>query len=125
MTFAFWRASIRWLRLRSGAAVCLVGELAAGVIGAPILHGQDPPARRGWPIRLDLDLRSTLVEGGRWCQAVLQALWDPVATNRQRVPRQPRRCLPLSVRAVWQSGHSPAWRAERPCSNRPIPQGFE
>ena len=61
MTFAFWRASIRWLRLRSGAAVCLVGELAAGDIGAPILHTRKPPARCDRPIRLDLDLRSTLL----------------------------------------------------------------
>src|SRR4051812_27629874 len=61
MTFAFWRASIRWLRLRSGAAECLVGELAAGDIGAPILHTDRPPTRLGGQIRLDLDLRSTLL----------------------------------------------------------------
>src|ERR1700742_2431918 len=99
MTFAFWRASIRWLRLRSGAAVCLVGELAAGDIEAPILHGQDPPARRGRAIRLDLDLRSTLLDGGRRWRPVLQAISGGAATNSNRVPRASHRSLRHSVRA--------------------------
>ena len=65
MTFAFLRASIRWLRLRSGAAVCLVGELAGRRHrGGDTTHGSRAPATSRGQIRLDLDLRSRLLHPG-------------------------------------------------------------
>src|SRR5215218_11094257 len=64
ISFAFCRASIRWFRLRSGAADCFVAELAAGGIGAPTIPTHR--AQRGaHPQKsVHLDLRSTPVQTG-------------------------------------------------------------
>ena len=122
ISFAFCRASIRWLRLRSGAAVCLVGELAAGDIGgADTTHASGRQQGATERIQLDLDLRSILLRpwsmvGSRVLQGTLRGA---APTSRPGSLDAPR-CLRHSARSGVQRGHNPARPGVTSWSNRPI-----
>ena len=72
ISFARWSASMRWWRLRSGAATCLVGEFMAGGMGRRVYTRIAGPGHVAGQIRLHLDLRSRVLQPGRGCERDLQ-----------------------------------------------------
>src|SRR5664280_1879883 len=106
------RASILWLRDRSGAVDVFEDVVPVAVtMGGESTH-QRQTIKEKCPIHLYLNLRSRCIEVGGWSRARLQGFWAPFRGRRTLAakgpPRQPATALERPSKARANAAQAPA-----------------